>query len=192
MKANSINKAYLVANTAHTAAEQYRKFTGEPYIVHPVRVAEITETLFEEFESVGGSYDDILCAAYLHDTVEDTGLTIDFIEKEFGTNVAGLVDSLTSEKSYCLSRSQQLDAYILKLQVANAGAVVVKLADIMANFEDVKQSHNQSDHKKKFKNWKRFIDEKRKIINSLWIADSKSAQALLNDMAWFESNMIEV
>ena len=81
-----IKKAYLLAKDLHEG--QFR-YSGEAYITHPVSVAEIAVSL--------GLDTDSICAALLHDTIEDCGSKIDFasIKKEFGEDVAQLVDGLT-------------------------------------------------------------------------------------------------
>ncbi len=82
----AIKKAYLYANELHCG--QFRQ-SGEPYITHPIAVAEIVASLGLDTESI--------CAALLHDTVEDCGEKIDLekLRKEFGDGVALLVDGLT-------------------------------------------------------------------------------------------------
>jgi len=81
-----IEKAYLFAKDMHEG--QFRK-SGEPFIIHPVSVAEIAVGL--------GLDTDSICAALLHDTVEDCGgkVNLDIIKKEFGEQVEILVDGLT-------------------------------------------------------------------------------------------------
>ncbi|HEY3998638.1 MAG TPA: bifunctional (p)ppGpp synthetase/guanosine-3',5'-bis(diphosphate) 3'-pyrophosphohydrolase, partial [Candidatus Xenobia bacterium] len=79
-----LRKAYRVASEAHGA--QTRK-SGEPYIVHPIEVARILTVLRMDTASVA--------AALLHDTVEDTALTIDQTRDMFGSEVAQLVDGVT-------------------------------------------------------------------------------------------------
>ena len=83
---DKITKAYELAKALHEG--QFR-VSGEPYISHPVAVAEIAVGL--------GLDTDSICAALLHDTVEDCGNNIDLptIKKEFGEDVASLVDGLT-------------------------------------------------------------------------------------------------
>ena len=76
-----IEKAYEIARTAHEG--QLRK-SGEPYIIHPLYVAIILAGLELDKET--------LAAALLHDVVEDTDITYEEIEKEFGVEVAQLVD----------------------------------------------------------------------------------------------------
>ena len=81
-----IMKAYELARELHEG--QYR-YSGDPYISHPVAVAEIAVGL--------GLDTDSICAALLHDTIEDCGELIDLpmIKKAFGEDVAHLVDGLT-------------------------------------------------------------------------------------------------
>ena len=79
-----IEKAYLFANKAH--AGQKRK-SGEPYIVHPISVANILVSLGMDTESV--------VAALLHDVVEDTPVTLEDIRREFGSTTAQIIDGLT-------------------------------------------------------------------------------------------------
>ncbi len=81
---NKIKRAYKCAEELHRG--QFR-VSGEPYIMHPVAVAEIVASLGLDTDSV--------CAALLHDTVEDCGMTVEEIRKRFGNTVAELVDGLT-------------------------------------------------------------------------------------------------
>ncbi|MBR6939638.1 MAG: bifunctional (p)ppGpp synthetase/guanosine-3',5'-bis(diphosphate) 3'-pyrophosphohydrolase [Clostridia bacterium] len=81
---NQIKKSYEFAKKAH--GDQLR-LSGEPYIVHPLSVAIITARLGMDCPSI--------IAAMLHDTVEDTGITLDVIKSEFGNTVADLVEGLT-------------------------------------------------------------------------------------------------
>src|SRR5205823_14363967 len=79
-----IDRAYEVA--AHWHAGQMRK-SGDPYITHPLAVTTILAEL--------GMNTDTLCAALLHDTVEDTAYTLAELRKDFGEEVAALVDGVT-------------------------------------------------------------------------------------------------
>ncbi|NJW54729.1 HD domain-containing protein, partial [Salinimicrobium oceani] len=80
-------EALRFATEAH--GEQQRKFTNELYIEHPKRVAEIVKTVPHTPE--------MICAAYLHDVVEDTPVEIEEIKEKFGAKVAQLVGELTDE-----------------------------------------------------------------------------------------------
>ena len=81
------SRALSFATAAHASIDQRRKYTGEPYIVHPVAVAEIVRSVPHTPE--------MIAAAYLHDVVEDTPVTIAEIESEFGSTISGLVGWLT-------------------------------------------------------------------------------------------------
>lgn len=125
-----IEKARVFATAAHGAAAQLRKYTHEPYIVHPREVADIV--------SKHGGTDVQIAAAWLHDVVEDTGVTIETIREEFGTEVADLVGWLTD-----VSRPEQGNRATRKAidraHTARAPALAqtVKLADLMSNCSSI-------------------------------------------------------
>lgn len=125
-----IEKARVFATAAHGAAAQLRKYTHEPYIVHPREVASIV--------SQHGGTDAQVAAAWLHDVVEDTGVTIETIREEFGTEVADLVGWLTD-----VSRPEQGNRATRKAidrahtAMAPALAQTVKLADLMSNCSSI-------------------------------------------------------
>jgi (p)ppGpp synthase/HD superfamily hydrolase len=83
-----VRKAQVYAMAAHASVKQVRKYTGEPYIVHPAEVAKIVA-------SVPGATPDMVAAAWLHDVVEDTGCTFTDIHMAFGIDIATLVGWLT-------------------------------------------------------------------------------------------------
>lgn len=83
------DKAKAFAIKAHEG--QHRKTSKEPYITHPIRVAERLETI--------DSSEDLICAGYLHDVVEDTPYEMEDIRKHFGKKVQELVSAHTEDKS---------------------------------------------------------------------------------------------
>ena len=89
---SKIISAYEFAEKAH---EGQKRTSGEPYIVHPVSVAYILLEL--------GMDTDTICAAMLHDVVEDTDATLEDIQKKFGQDVACLVDGVTSSQKLLFS-----------------------------------------------------------------------------------------
>lgn len=119
-------RARAFATRAHWSIDQRRKYTGEPYIVHPIAVAEIVRSVPHTEE--------MLAAAYLHDTIEDTPTTREQIEAEFGPAVAELVGWLTD-----VSRPGDGNRAHRKLldrehiAKAPAAAKTVKLADLIDN-----------------------------------------------------------
>ncbi|MCM1448928.1 MAG: HD domain-containing protein [Clostridiales bacterium] len=120
-----IMEAFELARKAH--AHQKRK-TGEPYILHPIAVATIVAK-----EMMLGT--NPVCAAFLHDVVEDTDYTIDDIRQRFGDDIAFLVKVVTKKPTHDYEYSKQLDNYrqILISVQYDIRAVLVKLADRLHN-----------------------------------------------------------
>jgi GTP diphosphokinase / guanosine-3',5'-bis(diphosphate) 3'-diphosphatase len=119
-----IERAYATAERAH--AGQKRK-SGEPYITHPVAVAQILADL--------GIGTKTLAAALLHDTVEDTDYTLDMLRKDFGDEVAMLVDGVTKLDKLKYGDSAQAET-VRKMVVAmskDIRVLVIKLADRLHN-----------------------------------------------------------
>lgn len=125
-------KARDFAAAAHEKVGQKRKYTGEPYIVHPEEVAEIVA-------SVGGD-EAMIAAAYLHDTVEDTEVTLDEILTEFGADVAELVEMLTDvSRPEDGNRATRKALDLAHTAKASPRAKTVKLADMISNAKDIGQ-----------------------------------------------------
>lgn len=123
-------KALLFATKAHKAIEHKRKYTNEDYIVHPVEVADTVAT-------VGGS-DDMIAAAYLHDDVEDTGISLETIRQEFGINIMNLVSDLTDVGQLSDGPRAVRKALDLKHSaLASPEAKTIKLADLIANTKSI-------------------------------------------------------
>jgi (p)ppGpp synthase/HD superfamily hydrolase len=127
-----VNRAYFFAKAAHEAVGQKRKYTGgEPYIVHPLEVADLVRT-------VVGHTDAMLAAALLHDTIEDTQETIDDIKREFGFEIAEMVDWLT-DVSKPEDGNRAVRKAIDRDHTAKAPANVktIKLADLISNTQSI-------------------------------------------------------
>ena len=126
-----VQKAVEMAKKAHEG--QLRK-TGEPYIVHPLAVKKILEEW--------GMDEDTVIAGILHDTVEDTSLTLEEIKQEFGEPVAFLVDGVT-KLSTARNGMRDIDTYLpatkdnfLRLMIAlgdDIRVLIIKLADRLHN-----------------------------------------------------------
>ena len=119
-----LQEAIKFATEAH--GDQKRKYTGEPYITHPIAVMEIVREVPHTEE--------MLMAAVLHDTVEDTPVTIEDIKTKFGTKVAELVNGLTDvsrpEDGNRKTRKAMDRAHLAK---QNAEVQTIKLADLIHN-----------------------------------------------------------
>lgn len=121
-------KARKFAENAHRG--QFRKTGNLPYIVHPDRVAEMLEK--------AGANDELVCAGYLHDVVEDTPVGIDEIEKEFGAKVADLVRAHTEDKtkSWKERKRQTIDT----LKSAELDLKMLIVADRLDNLLSLERS----------------------------------------------------
>ncbi len=126
-----IMRAYQFAKAHH--GDQCRK-SGEPYIIHPLQVAYILADL--ELD------DSTVCAALLHDVVEDTDVTMEDLSKEFGKEIAELVDGVTKlgKLQYTSQEEQQVEDY-RKMFLAmgkDIRVILIKLADRLHNMRTLK------------------------------------------------------
>ena len=125
-----IVRAYEVAAEAHDG--QLRK-SGEPYITHPLAVATICARY--------GMDETTVIAALLHDAVEDTGLSLDDVEKQFGADAAAIVDGVTKlDRIHFESKEARQAATLRKMLVAMAKdlrVLVIKLADRLHNMRTI-------------------------------------------------------
>lgn len=128
---NDLKKLLEAASFAaqrHTGHKR-KGSAGEPYINHPLEVAAL-------LSEVGGVEDfDVLIAALLHDTVEDTGTTREEIAERFGERVAGIVAEVTDDKSLPKERRKELQ--IEHAPHLSTEAKLVKLGDKISNVRDV-------------------------------------------------------
>ena len=134
-----ITKAYEYANRYH---EEQKRKSGEPYIVHPLEVAYIVSTL--ELD------DNAICAALLHDVVEDTPATLEEMKKEFNEEIAILVDGVTKLgkiASYIDKEEEQVENYrkFFLAMAKDIRVVMIKLADRLHNMRTLK--HLSDDRK---------------------------------------------
>src|SRR2546426_12284414 len=87
-------------------------------------------------KNLGVTDEDVLCAAWLHDIIEDTNTTFDDIDKRFGSKVSVLVLALSKDKT--LPKSRQEEQHVRQLREASFEAKLIKLCDISANLKDIK------------------------------------------------------
>ena len=126
MMTDIVARADAFAARAHSAINHKRKYTGDDYIVHPREVAAIVATVPHTPE--------MLAAALLHDTVEDTGVTIETIRAEFGAVVAGLVADLTDVSTPGGgNRAIRKGIDLAHTAGASPSAKTIKLADLLSN-----------------------------------------------------------
>lgn len=131
-----LRRVYTFAETAH---QGQKRVSGEEYICHPLGVAKILADLQIDIITIS--------AAILHDVVEDTAITLDDIEKEFGREIAVLVDGVTklSRIEYKSKEEQQLENYrkMFLAMAKDIRVVLIKLADRMHNMRTLKYMSEQ-------------------------------------------------
>ena len=120
-----IRKAFDLALEAH---KPMRRKSGEPYIYHPIAVAKIAA------EEIGLGTTSIVCAL-LHDVVEDTDITIEEIEAQFGTKVANIIDGLTKISGVFDTSSPQAENFrkMLLTMANDVRVILIKLCDRLHN-----------------------------------------------------------
>lgn len=121
-----IDKAFALAEEVHSAQLRY---SGQPYIIHPIAVANILVDFGMDAQSIE--------AALLHDTVEDTDVTLEQLQHEFGNEVAALVDGVTKLGKVPLATKEEFQAEnIRKMLLAmyqDIRVIIIKLADRLHN-----------------------------------------------------------
>ena len=148
-----VRKAYRLAEEKH--AHMKRKGSGMPYIVHPFRAAKLLQPLHDY---------ELICAALLHDVVEDSDVTIEQIYKEFGEDIAFLVDACTKETG-----KDQIQK-VIEFSRQDKRAMLVKLADRVDNMTD--HPSIMSDHlRQKYIEQGRQLLEACRVLNITFLVD---------------------
>jgi (p)ppGpp synthase/HD superfamily hydrolase len=129
---NLIEEAKAFAFAAHDEVGQTRKYTGEPYTVHVEAVANLVAEVTDDEE--------MIAAAYLHDTVEDTKVTREMVLLTFGARITSLVDDLT-DVSKPTDGNRKVRKAIDRAHTAMASpdAKTIKLADLIDNTRTIVQ-----------------------------------------------------
>ncbi len=121
-----IHKAYLFALDKHDG--QFRK-SGEPYIIHPLNVAQILTTIYADYETIS--------AGLMHDVLEDCDCTVQEMEEEFGKEITKLVQGVTKlSKINFSTENEYLIDYYKKIIVGmseDVRVIIIKLADRLHN-----------------------------------------------------------
>lgn len=131
MDTNLLDRAIIFAVKAHHNSE--RRGKGFPYIVHPLEAVEIVATISPDQE--------LLAAAALHDTIEDTNVTLEDIRREFGERVASLVEAESDKLIVGLPEEEtwheRKQAAIDRLREASHDAKIVAMGDKLSNMRAI-------------------------------------------------------
>ncbi len=139
---DKITEAYEVANAAHAGV---KRSSGEPYITHPIAVACILLEFCMDTDTI--------CAALLHDVVEDTDVKLETLQKKFGNDVANLVDGVTKIGQIPLNttKEEQQAENIRKILIAmskDIRVIIIKLADRLHNMRTIMYRPPEKQRKK--------------------------------------------
>jgi (p)ppGpp synthase/HD superfamily hydrolase len=174
-----LDSAIAFAATAH--AGQVRKYDGLPYITHPIAVMVILH------ETAAVVSEDQLVAAVLHDVVEDTPVSIETIERRFGSGVAALVfdltDAFTHEAYPDLNRATRKDRERERLAAISGPAQDIKLADLIHNTASI------AAHDPGFA--RTYLEEKRKILEVMVAGDRRLYDRALASLAWGQGELVQ-
>jgi guanosine-3',5'-bis(diphosphate) 3'-pyrophosphohydrolase len=181
---NLLYKAYNFARVAHDL--QKRKYINEEYFQHPLRV------LLSLVNYSSSMSNNVLCAAILHDTIEDTNTTYEQLEIAFGEPVADLVLELThSDKIDAsikkLNRAARHQALLLKLSRMSYKAKIIKLADRIDNLKSVDLDNPECVGFLR----SRYIKESKDIHDIILVSDDRdwSMQELLDELKFVIDNL---
>ena len=123
---NMIKRAYFLAKEAHAGV---RRRSGEPYMLHPIAVAQIA------VDEIGLGAKSVI-AALLHDVVEDTDYTVEDIEHIFGAKIASMVDGLTKMSGVFNADTSEQAEYFRKVLLTlsdDVRVILIKIADRLHN-----------------------------------------------------------
>lgn len=157
-----IEKAIAFATQAHEG--QFRKGTDRPFILHPLEVGEIVSGMTEDHE--------VICAAILHDVIEDCeGVTEEIITKEFSPRIAQMVAQESEDKSK--TWMERKTHTIEKLKSATWEIQMIGLADKLSNMRDIDRDYPKCGEEL----WNRFRMKDKNVIGWYY----KSVQDSLKD-----------
>ncbi len=148
-------QAYFFASAAHAAVGQERKYTGEPYITHPVGVLQILWKACPKMLNV-----EMMQAALLHDVVEDTGVTLELVRFHFGPVVAGYVQALSTATTTSFgNRTERHKVEVERLSRAVWRVQTIKVADLIHNTRTIVE------HDPKFA--RIYLPEKKALLDAM-------------------------
>lgn len=166
-----IDEAIEFATKAHEG--QFRKGTKRPYIVHPIEVADIVAAMTNDEE--------IICAAVLHDTIEDCkDVTEEILREQFGDRVASFVAGESEDKSR--TWQERKETTIRHLRTAPHEIQMIALADKLSNIRDINRDYPIVGDEL----WKRFKMKRKEAIGWYYRGVRDSLRPRFEGEAMFE------
>ena len=159
-------EAMMFARDAHNV--QRRKYTGNPYVDHLAEVAGIIATVVSAPSAVSAG--EMIATAWLHDCVEDCGVSLQAIEDKFGTTVAIGVSGLSDVEQG--NRAERKAASRERLSMCSGWIQTIKCADLISNTSSIVQ------HDPKFA--VTYLEEKRLLLEVMTKADPRLRQLAMN------------
>lgn len=147
---SKLESAELFAKTKHAGMK--RKDGATDYFEH-------LKSVVNRLQNIGITDEDMLCAAWLHNTLEDTSTTFDELIQRFGKEVAVLVFSLSKDQT--IARKQKELQYVKQLKDATWQAKIIKLCDIASNLKELKTSGLSKNKRNKF------VRQRRHYLNAI-------------------------
>lgn len=161
-----IEKAIAFATQAHEG--QVRKGTTRPFITHPLEVGKIVSTMTDDKE--------VICAAILHDTIEDCeGITEEIICMEFSPRIAEMVSQESEDKSK--TWMERKSATIAHLKVAPREVQMIGLADKLSNMRDIDRDYPECGEEL----WNRFRMKDKNVIGWYYKSIRESLKESMRD-----------
>lgn len=171
----AIHRAIGMAYAAHHG--QFRKYTGEPYIVHPKAVAEIIAQFHD---------DELSAAAWLHDTIEDTFVTDELLSELFSLRTRALVNELTNiytrEAFPTKNRNERFLLELTRLSTISADAQTIKYADLIDNTKSI------IEHDQDFAVV--YLKEKAQVLEALTKGDSRIRKQALEQISTLTKEVV--
>jgi (p)ppGpp synthase/HD superfamily hydrolase len=175
----SIRRILAAASfAAKKHVQQKRKGAmGEPYFNHLLEVAELVAASNEQLDV------ELMMAAFLHDTVEDTSVTLLELEENFGSDVAGLVAEVTDDKS--LSKEERKSLQIQDAHKKTKRAQTLKLADKISNLRSILASPPvgwSAERKREYVEWAKQVVSQLNAPNPILKAEFDKTYALISSV----------
>lgn len=153
---NKYAKAIVLAYKKHEG--QKRKVSGEPFVMHPIRVSELVLENYASHKDI----QTLRVSAILHDVLEDTNTTKKTILDEFGEHVLRLVEGLSIKKADPEIKDKHGE-YLERLKKAEDGVLIIKQCDIEDNLCTIDEN----------KYWLKYLEESKEILSNIKINDDK-------------------